>query len=91
MTMSAIADWLTGTGDLDRPILDRTGLSRTFDFILEFDPESLGWEDISSAPRQDSGPTFSEAIKEQLGLQLKKEEGASSLFVVDNIEYPSPN
>jgi uncharacterized protein (TIGR03435 family) len=91
MTMSAIADWLTGTGDLDRPILDRTGLSGTFDFILEFDPESLGWEGISSAPRQDSGPTFREAIKEQLGLQMKKEEGTSSLFVIDNIEHPSLN
>jgi uncharacterized protein (TIGR03435 family) len=91
MTMSAIADWLTGTGDLDRPILDRTGLPGTFDFILEFDSESLGYEGISSVPRQDSGPTFTEAIKEQLGLQLKKEDGASTIFLVDNIEYPSPN
>jgi len=91
MTMNAIADWLTGSGESARPILDQTGLSGTFDFILEFDPESLGREGISSAPRDDSGPTFTEAIKEQLGLQVKKEEGAISIFVVDNVEYPSPN
>jgi len=66
MTMSAIADWLTGAGESDRPILDQTGLKGTFDFTLEFDPESLGREGISSAPRDDSGPTFTEAMKEQL-------------------------
>jgi uncharacterized protein (TIGR03435 family) len=91
MTMSAIADWLTGAGESERPILDRTGLNGRFDFILEFDPESLGREGISSAPHDDSGPTFTDAIKEQLGLQVKKEDGAISIFVVDNVEYPSSN
>jgi uncharacterized protein (TIGR03435 family) len=91
MTMNAIADWLTGAGESDRPILDQTGLKGTFDFILEFDPESLGREGISSAPRDDSGPTFTEAMKEQLGLQVGKQEGSISIFVVDNVEYPSAN
>ncbi len=91
MTMNAIADWLTGAGESERPILDRTGLKGTFDFILEFDPESLGREGISSVPSDDSGPTFTEAMKEQLGLQVKKQEGAISIFVVDNVEYPSAN
>jgi uncharacterized protein (TIGR03435 family) len=91
MTMSAIADWLDGSGESDRPILDQTGLNGTFDFILEFDPESLGREGISSVPREDSGPTFGEAMKEQLGLQVKKQDGSISIFVVDNVEYPSAN
>ena len=91
MTMSAIADWLTGSGESDRPILDQTGLSGTFDFILEFDPESLGREPMSSAPRDDSGPTFTEAMKEQLGIQVKKQEGSITIFQVDNVDYPSAN
>jgi uncharacterized protein (TIGR03435 family) len=91
VTMEAIADWLTGTEDSPRPIIDRTGLGGTFDFILEFDPESLDMDGVSSSPHADSGPTFFEAIKEQLGLQLKKEDGAISIFVVDNVEYPSAN
>jgi uncharacterized protein (TIGR03435 family) len=91
MTMNAIADWLTGSGDLDRPILDETGLNGMFDFVLEFDPESIGREGISIAPHDDSGPTFTEAIKEQLGLQVKKEQGTISIFVVDHVEYPSSN
>jgi uncharacterized protein (TIGR03435 family) len=91
MTMNAIADWLTGAGESDRPILDHTGLNGTFDFTLEFDPESLGRDATSSAPRDESGPTFSAAIKEQLGIQLKKEDGSVSIFVVDNVQYPSSN
>ncbi len=91
MTMNAIADWLGGSADTDRPTLDETGLKGMFDFVLEFDPESIGREGISIAPHDDSGPTFAEAIKEQLGLQVKKEEGVISIFVVDHVEYPSSN
>lgn len=91
MTMDAIADWLTGSGDLDRPILNRTGQAGTFDFILQFDPESLGREGISTAPHDDSGPPILEAMKEQLGLQVKKQDGSIRIFVVDTIAYPSAN
>lgn len=91
MTMNAISDWLSGAADMDRPILDRTGLNGTFDFLVEFDPESLGREPIGGTPRNDSGPTFADAIKEQLGLQVKKEDGLITIFVVDHIEYPSSN
>jgi uncharacterized protein (TIGR03435 family) len=91
MTMSAMADWLTGVGEPERPILDRTGLKVTFDFAFEFDPEYMNPEGVGSNPRDASGSTFIEALKEQLGLQLKKEDGVVSLFVVDKIEYPSPN
>jgi uncharacterized protein (TIGR03435 family) len=91
MTMNVIADELTGARDSERPILDRTGLPGTFDFILEFDPDSLDRDGVSSTSHDDPGPTFSEALKEQLGLQLKKEDGVISIFVVDHIEYPSAN
>lgn len=92
MTMSAIADWLTGSGESAFPIQDRTALHGTFDFVFDFDPESLGREGISSVPRENSGPTFTEAVKEQLGLSIKKQSnGSDSVFVVDNVEYPSAN
>jgi uncharacterized protein (TIGR03435 family) len=92
MTMSAIANWLTGSGESAFPIQDRTGLNGTFDFSFDFDPESLGREGISQVPRADSGPTFTEAVKEQLGLRIKKQgSGYVSVFVVDEVEYPSAN
>ncbi|MBB5061043.1 uncharacterized protein (TIGR03435 family) [Granulicella aggregans] len=91
MKMSAIADWLSGAGDTERPIVDKTGLQGTLDFVLEFDPESLDREGLSSTPRDDSGPNFIDAIKEQLGVQLKKEEDSITLFTIDGIEYPTAN
>jgi uncharacterized protein (TIGR03435 family) len=91
MTMAAIANHLTGAADLDRAIFDQTGLSGTFDFILEFDPASIGREAASNIPLENSGPTAKDAIKDQLGLQLKPQDGPASFFVVDHVEYPSPN
>ena len=91
MSMTAIADWLTGSGESERPFVDRTGLHGTYDFILEFDPESLGREGVSSAPRDDGGPNFMDAVKEQPGLTFKKQDGSVGIFVVDGIEYPTAN
>ena len=91
MTMSAITDWLTGSGEYDRPFVDKTELPGRYDFLLEFDPESLGREGMSSGPGDNSGPDLLEAVKKQLGLESKKETGPVSIFVVDEIQYPTEN
>lgn len=91
MTMDQIADWLTGAADLAFPIVNRSGLSGTFDFVLEFVPEKLEEAFPNPADNEPSGPNFQEAIEDQLGIQLKKETAAIPLFFVDNVEYPSPN
>lgn len=46
---------------------------------------------MSSVPREDPGPTFIEAMKEQLDIKVTKEEGSVNFFMVDNVEYPSEN
>jgi len=77
-----------GTG-LDRPVLDKTGLSGNFDFSIEFarqlDPDARG-------PQSDqNGPTFIEALRDQLGLKLESQTGPASVLILDHIEEPSPN
>ncbi|HEY6467581.1 MAG TPA: TIGR03435 family protein [Candidatus Acidoferrales bacterium] len=77
-----------GTG-LDRPVLNKTGLSGNFDFSIEFarqlDPDARG-------PQPDqSGPTFIEALRDQLGLKLESQTGPASVLVIDHIEEASPN
>jgi uncharacterized protein (TIGR03435 family) len=91
MTMDAIADWLTGAGDFDRPIVDRTGLPGVFDFSLEFAPGEFEYADEGPPPKDNAGPTLLEALRDQLGLRLKKERGSASLFFIDYLEYPSAN
>lgn len=77
-----------GTG-LDRPVIDKTGLSGNFDFSIEFtrevDPDARGQQ-----PNQ-NGPTFIEALRDQLGLKLESQTGSASVVVIDHIEEPSPN
>ena len=63
-----------------------------FDFALEFAPRL----EASSPPGAESwrdltGPTFLEALREQLGLRLERQTGTLDFLVVDYAEEPSAN
>jgi uncharacterized protein (TIGR03435 family) len=80
---------LTG---VDRPILDRTGLTGKFDLIIEFAPQpKLTQPPDASSQSADTGPMFLEALKDQLGLKLESTTGPVNTLVIDHIEEPSPN
>jgi len=91
-----IATFSNGMGNystgIDRPVLDKTGLEGTYDFVVEFTPqfnEPLPpGENFTPDP---SGPTFQEALKEQLGLKLESQTGPTEVFVLDHVEQPSAN
>jgi bla regulator protein blaR1 len=75
-----------------RPVLDRTGLSGTFDFALEWTPEPNGPLTPSTSFQADeSGPEFLEALKDQLGLKLEATTGPVDALFIDHVEEPSPN
>ena len=83
---------LTGWGNLDRPILDQTGLSGTFDYHLEWTPQFEGPVPPGASFQPDpTGPTFLEALKEQFGLKLEPQTGPVDIIVVDHLEHPSEN
>jgi uncharacterized protein (TIGR03435 family) len=80
-----VADTFSAGAGFDRPIVDATGLAGTFDFTLEFVPEQR-------TPDSDqSGPTFAEAVRDQLGIKLQSQKGMVSVPVVDRVERPSAN
>ncbi len=70
-----------------RPIVDQTGLSGRFDVNIEFlkDP---GGADLDSDA---AGPTFTNALKNQLGMKLVKQIGPAQIFIIDHVEQPSEN
>jgi len=77
---------------VDRPVLDKTGLVGKFDFIMEFTPQFNGpLPPGSNFQPDESGPTFLEALKEQLGLKLDPQKGPVDVIVVDHVEIPSEN
>jgi uncharacterized protein (TIGR03435 family) len=92
VTMPFIANQLTAMGHLDRPVLDQTGLSGVFDFALEWVPEVTGPSPPGAEAQPDpSGPTFMEAVNDQLGLKLQSQKGPVDELVFDHVERPSEN
>ncbi|HEY6465205.1 MAG TPA: TIGR03435 family protein [Candidatus Acidoferrales bacterium] len=87
--IATIANTLGVNADEKRPVIDKSGLSGTFDFTLEWAPHFNG-PLPPGYPEPDPGaPTFLEAIKEQLGLKLDPTTGPISVLVIDHVEEPS--
>jgi uncharacterized protein (TIGR03435 family) len=92
ITMQHISDYMPSWQDFGRPVVDRTGLSGTYDFSLESVPERLTPMNSGADAQLDTeGPPFFEALKEQLGLVLKPENASIRVLVIDHVEQPSPN
>jgi uncharacterized protein (TIGR03435 family) len=92
VSMDFLARSLTGMGGLDRPVVDETGLAGTYDFDVEYARDSFGADTAASGlPAEAAGPTFLEALKEQLGLRLVAQKGPVQVVVVDAVARPSEN
>jgi uncharacterized protein (TIGR03435 family) len=77
---------------LDRPVVDKTGLSGRYDFDLEWAPDEtqFGGEVPPASAEAQAAPLFS-AIQQQLGLRLEATRGPVQALVVDKAERPSAN
>jgi len=72
--------------EVDKPLVDRTGLSGRYDFRVTFT------KDESSVPAGgSSSPGLFTAMQEQLGLKLEPVKTAVDVLVVDRIQKPTAN
>jgi uncharacterized protein (TIGR03435 family) len=71
---------------LGRVVLDETGLSADFNFKLEFEPDQSG-----TAATDLKGPSFLDALEEQLGLKMEPRRAPVEVFVIDRVERPGAN
>jgi uncharacterized protein (TIGR03435 family) len=82
------------SGQVDRLVVDRTGLSGAYDFDLEFAPETSG---RGGAPAPDSAtavtdrPSLFTALEEQLGLKLQPARAPIDVVVIDGVTPPTEN
>ena len=80
---------------LDRPVIDRTGLSERFDFTLDWTPDEFQVPGLGArTPAPDSGapfPNLFTAFKDRLGLKLESTKGAVEILIIDRVEKPSGN
>lgn len=87
LTMLFIANALAGMGRLDRPITDATGLTGKYDFTLEWAPQMpLAMGPNAAPPSEEAGPTFIDALRSQLGLNLKPEDRPAPVVFLDKVE-----
>jgi uncharacterized protein (TIGR03435 family) len=74
-----------------RIIVDKTGLTGTFDVELEFQPQTVVAVNGLSATPSGDGPTLFTALQEQLGLKLESARGPVDVLVVDSADLPTPD
>lgn len=92
VTMSQVANYLSSASMAGGTLMphsgvDGTGLAGRFDVDIQFMPEANGPGSNPDA----SGPTFTEALKKQLGLKLVEQKTPMEIMVIDHLEKPSPN
>ena len=77
---------------LDRPVVDKTGLTTRYDFDLEWAPDETQFGGDVPNPSADTpaSPLFT-AIQEQLGLKLVATRGPVDALIIDKAERPSAN
>jgi uncharacterized protein (TIGR03435 family) len=73
-------------------VIDRSGLTGTFDVSIEWTPAITPppGSGVTFTPDPD-GPTFTEALQDQLGLKLVPQTGPVDVLVIDHVEQPSGN
>ena len=75
-------------GDMDRLIIDRTGLTGLFEWELRSEVPGLRAlvRDFES-----TAPSIDIALREQLGLQLARTTGLYEMLVIESVQMPSAN
>jgi uncharacterized protein (TIGR03435 family) len=91
-TLALIAGALPTFTQLGRPVVDQTGLKGKFDFVLEWTPDPTGPPPATGVlPPDPEGPTFLQALREQLGLKLEPTRGRIETLIIDHVDRPSEN
>jgi uncharacterized protein (TIGR03435 family) len=80
---SASTDQIAGAlgRNVDRPVIDRTGLRGTYYFDVKY---------AGDAPASPL-PSLPTALREQFGLELTPETGPVEVLIIDRTERPAPN
>jgi len=77
---------------VDRPVVDRTGLKGFYDFTLTFAPDPSGRTGPNGEPLASfEGSNLAEALREQLGLKFENTKSPVQVFIIDHLQKPSEN
>jgi uncharacterized protein (TIGR03435 family) len=95
-TMADFASYLQARV-LDRPVIDQSGVTDRFDFVLEWTPDEFQFPGMPAAqrpvvqPGADAPPDLLTAMQEQLGMKMEATKAPADLMVIDKVSKPSEN
>jgi uncharacterized protein (TIGR03435 family) len=89
ISFSSLASTLDG--ELDRPVVDKTGLTGTYDLYLRWMPDNDATLNSKDAGADLTLPSLFTAVQEQLGLKMVPARGPVSVLVVDSVQVPTQN
>jgi uncharacterized protein (TIGR03435 family) len=75
-------------GNLDRPVINKTGVAGLFNVHFQYAPERT---DPAAGASGSAGPSIFTAVQQQLGLKLVPAKGSGEFLVIDSAERPSEN
>jgi uncharacterized protein (TIGR03435 family) len=93
--MTRLAEVLSG--QLGRPVLDRTGLPGGYDFVLQWETSDGGdapdvSQQLPNTPSvDDPRSAIPAALQRELGLKLEPTKSSAGIVVIDHLERPSGN
>jgi uncharacterized protein (TIGR03435 family) len=78
-------------GQAGRPVVDRTGLTGTWQFVMTFAQEQRGPlpPGVDLPAPDPNAPSFFTALQEQLGLKLESIKAPFDVTVIDDVERPA--
>ena len=80
------------SSQVDRLVVDRTGLTGAYDFDLDFAPDLAGrGAPPDSATAVTDRPSLFTALEEQLGLKLQPQRAPIDVLVIDRVTPPTKN
>jgi uncharacterized protein (TIGR03435 family) len=82
------------SGQLGRPVIERTGLIGPFDLTIEWTPQGRlppEAQAILDASQNPDRPSIFTAVQEQLGLRLVPDTAPIDVLVIDHVERPTPD
>lgn len=91
LTLAQLATAISRAAGIDRAVIDRTGLTGTFDVDLNWTPEIRTSADDASAAAPPDVPGVFTAVQEQLGLRLESRRGPVDVFVIAGATRPAEN
>lgn len=81
---------------LDRPVVDQTGLTGKWNFLLKWTPDEsqfsgMGIKVPAPSDAVDAPPPLFTAIQDQIGLKLEAGKAQVEVLVLDHVQQPSAN